>query len=233
MTSLDDKKTKKYLYNTIIEKIRDMIRIGELKPGDRLPPERKLADDFGVSRNSLRQAIQAMSERKMIESRQGDGNYISSSLDASFFSDSIIDAITEQSDFLKDILEFRQMMEPQIAFLAAERITQEQIDSLKILVCDQHRAVIDQKDDDFLDTAFHLKLAGYSGNRVVSQVMMAIRSIINETRSGWLQSRERRQSSIEGHLKIIDALESGNPDKAFEAMKKHLLEVEQHILGDA
>jgi len=233
MSEVESRETKKYLYNTIIENIREMIRSGALKPGDRLPPERKLADDFGVSRNSLRQAIQAMSERKMIESRQGDGNYISASIDSSFFSDSIIDAITEQSGFLKDILEFRQMMEPQIAFLAAGRISPEQIDSLKILVCDQHRAVIDQKDDDFLDTAFHLKLAEYSGNRIVSQVMITIRSIINETRSGWLQSCERRHSSVEGHLRIIDALESGSSEKAFETMKMHLLEVEQHILGDA
>ena len=233
MNDTDTRETKKYLYNTIIEKIRDMIRSGELKPGDRLPPERKLAEDFGVSRNSLRQAIQAMSERRLIESRQGDGNYISPSVDSSFFSDNIIDAIIEQKGFLRDILELRQVMEPQIAFLAAERVTPDQIDSLKILVCDQHRAVIDHKDADFLDSAFHLKLAEYSGNRVISQVMKTIRSVINETRSGWLQTHERRLSSVEGHLRIIDALESGSPDKAFEAMKKHLLEVEQHILGDA
>lgn len=233
MSEVGAHETKKYLYSTIIEKIRDMIRSGDLKPGDRLPPERKMADDFGVSRNSLRQAIQAMSERRLIESRHGDGNYISQSIDSSFFSDSIMDTITEQKDFLKDVIEFRQVMEPQIAFLAAGRITPGQIDSLKILVCDQHRAVIDNQDVDYLDSAFHLKLAEYSGNKVIFQVMKTIRSILNETRSGWLQSYERRLSSVEGHLRIIDALDSRDSDKAFEAMEKHLLEVEQHILGDS
>lgn len=226
------RETKKYLYNSIIEKIRNMIKTGELKPGDRLPPERKMAEELGVSRNSLRQAIQAMSERKIIESRQGDGNYISSCPDFSFSSDTIIDAITEQNGFLKDILEFRQLTEPQIAYIAAGRISRDQIDTLKILVCDQHRAIMDNKEDNTLDTAFHMKLAEFAGNRVFLQVMSALRNIINETRSDWLQSVERRNASIEGHLRIIDALEDGDPDRAFESMKKHLLEIEEHILGD-
>ncbi len=102
MSEVEAHETKKYLYSTIIEKIRDMIRSGDLKPGERLPPERKMAEDFGVSRNSLRQAIQAMSERRLIESRHGDGNYISASIDSTFLSDSIIDAITEQKDFLRE-----------------------------------------------------------------------------------------------------------------------------------
>lgn len=229
---MDLKDSKNYLYRTIIEKIREMVRSGRLKAGSKLPPERKLAEELGVSRNSLRQALQALSERGLVESRQGDGNYLSASFDSSFFSDAIVDAITEQRGFLKDILEFRLIMEPKIASLAATRINKEQIDCLKVVVCDQHRAVIDDGDVERMDTSFHLRLAEFAGNKVIHQVMTAVRGIINETRSGWLQSKERRLSSVEGHLRIIEALESGNSDMAYEAMKKHLLDVEQHILGD-
>lgn len=232
MESCDAKETKKYLYRSIIEKIGDLIRTGEFKPGDRLPPERRLAEEFGVSRTSLRQAMQALVERKIIDSRQGDGNYVASAPDLSFSYDSIIDAIVRQKGFLKDIIEFRQMMEPQIASIAAERITSDQIDRLKILVCDQHRAILDEKADDYLDTAFHMELAGFSGNRVILELMTTLRNIIDETRSGWLQSKERRLSSVSGHLRIIDALEACDPKAAYDAMRNHLLEVERHILGD-
>ena len=216
----------------IIGRIRDMIRKGELAPGDRLPPERKLAEAFGVSRNSLRQALQALAERKIIESRQGDGNYLLTSPEASLSEDIIIDTINEQSDFLHDIIEFRHMMEPQIAALAARRIQPDSLDRLKILVCDQQRALMADRQDDNFDVEFHQMLARCTGNRVIIQVITTIQSIVNETRSIWLQSSERRKASLEGHLRIIDALELGDSDAAFKTMKLHLTEIESYIFNE-
>lgn len=232
MAAIDPKEEKKYAYTAIVERIRDMIRNGELAPGDRLPPERKLAESFGVSRNSLRQAFQALAERKIIESRQGDGTYLLTSLDAFFLSDALFDAINEQSSFLQDIIEFRRLMEPEIAALAASRMLPATLDRLKIIVCDQQRALMAGRVDDTFDAEFHRQLAQCSGNRLISQVMTTIASIINETRSTWLQSSERRDASVEGHLRIIDALESGDADAAFKAMKNHIAEIENHIFGE-
>jgi GntR family transcriptional regulator, transcriptional repressor for pyruvate dehydrogenase complex len=223
---------KKYAYTAIIDRIREMICSGELAPGDRLPPERKLAEAFGVSRNSLRQAFQALAERRIIESRQGDGTYLLATIDAAFSSDVIVDAISEQSGFLHDILEFRRIIEPQIAAWAAQRITPESLDRLKILVCDQQRALMTSREDDGLDAEFHRLLAASAGNRVIRQVMATIQSIINESRSVWLQSSERRQASVEGHLRLIDALEEGDAEAACAAMKNHIAEIEQHIFGE-
>jgi GntR family transcriptional repressor for pyruvate dehydrogenase complex len=232
MPAVDSREEKKYAYTTIIERIRDMIVGGELTPGDRLPPERKLAEALGVSRNSLRQAFQALAERKIIESRQGDGTYLLASLEAFSQSDALFDAIKAQSGFLRDTLEFRHLMEPQIAALAASRIEPAALDRLKILVCDQQRALMAGREDDTFDSEFHRQLAQCSGNRVISQVMTTIAAIIDETRSTWLQSNERRNASVEGHLRIIDALESGNADSAFTAMKNHISEIENHIFGE-
>lgn len=223
---------KKYAYTAIIDRIRDMIRNGELAPGDRLPPERKLAEAFGVSRNSLRQAFQALAERNIIESRQGNGTYLLTSPEAVFTGDVILEAINEQSGLLHDIIEFRRMMEPQIAALAAERIRPEALDRLKILVCDQQRALMAGKEDDSFDTEFHRQLARCSGNKVISQVMTAIQGIVNESRSTWLQSCERRNASVDGHLRIIDALESRDAAAACTAMKNHIAEIESHIFGN-
>lgn len=232
MPAVEPKEEKKYAYTTIIERIREMIRNGELAPGDRLPSERKLAEALGVSRNSLRQAFQALAERKIIESRQGDGTYLLASLDALSQSEALFDSINAQSGFIRDILEFRRLIEPQIAALAASRIEPEALDRLKILICDQQRALMSGREDDTFDSEFHRQLAQCSGNRVISQMMTTIAAIINETRSTWLQSNERRNASVEGHLRIIDALESRDADSAFMAMKNHISEIENHIFGE-
>ena len=232
MQAVDPGEEKKYAYTAIIERIRDLIRKGELAPGQRLPPERRLAEAFGVSRNSLRQAFQALAERKIIESRQGDGTYLLTSLDTAPGGDAILEAINAQSDLLRDIIEFRQMMEPQIAALAARRIEPTALDRLKILVCDQQRALMAGRADDSFDAEFHRQLTESAGNQVISQVMTAIETIVNQTRSTWLQSSERRNVSATGHLRIIDALESGDADAAFTAMQTHIAQIESHIFGE-
>ena len=223
---------KRHAYTAIIERISEMIRNGELAPGDRLPPERKLAETFGVSRNSLRQAFQALAERKIIESRQGDGTYLLAPPDVLSSANAILTAIDKQRGFLLHIIEFRQLMEPPIAALAAKKINQADLDQLKILVCDQQRAQTAGRENDIFDAKFHRQLAQCSGNPVICQVMDTIQSIINETRSTWLQSKERCQASVEGHLRIIDALEAGDAQAAFDAMKNHITQIENHILGE-
>jgi GntR family transcriptional repressor for pyruvate dehydrogenase complex len=206
-----------------------MVVAGEIAPGDRLPPERKLAEKFGVSRGHLRRAFQALAERGVIESRQGDGTYLLSDVERSPSVDGILEAIRHQSDMLHEIIEFRQMVEPQIAALAAKRIRRKSLDRLKIVVCDQQRALIGGRQVDGLDALFHRILAESTENRVISQVMTTIEMILNQSRSGWLQSSDRRHASIEGHLRIIDALEAGDSEAASQAMQEHIRAVERHI----
>lgn len=232
MPESDSKEVRKQAYIIIIERIRDMIHKGEVRLGERLPPERKLAEMFGVSRSMLRQAFQAMAERRIIESRHGDGTYLLTNFDASFPEDAILDAMGEQSGFLESILEFRQLMEPQIAALAARRITPEGIDQLKILVCDQQLALLAGQDEDTFDVEFHRLLTGHAGNKVISRIMTTVQSIMNDTRSGWLQSDGRRRTSVEGHLRIIDALAAGDEEAACAAMKDHITEIERYILSE-
>jgi len=232
MSAVASREEKKYAYTAIVERIRGMIANGELAPGDRLPPERRLAEAFGVSRGSLRQAFQALAERKIIESRQGDGTYLLTTLDASLPGETIVEAIGKQRGFLHDLLEFRQLLEPQIAALAAKRISPEMLDRLKILVCDQQRALTAGREDDAFDVEFHRLLAESADNRVVVQVLTILQSILNQSRSTWLQSRDRRNASVTGHLRIIDALEAGDADAAFLAMQAHIAEIERHIFGE-
>lgn len=220
----------RHLYDDVVEKIKEMIRRGEFKAGDRLPSERLLSERFEVSRNCLRQAIQALSERKILESRRGDGTYVCS-VDEPALIESFSLAIQAQRDLIREILEFRLLMEPQIASLAAKNITRDELDRLKIIVCDQERRILAGTEDCELDAAFHTELARACGNRIVSRVMNTANGILNESRAGYLWTESRRKASVVGHLKIIDALESRSPDMAFEAMREHLWSIEQIILG--
>lgn len=232
MTPVSPKDEKKYTYTAIIDRLGAMIRDGQLVPGDRLPPERKLAETLSVSRTSLRQALQALAERGVIESRQGDGTYLLTTLETPLAADAIVDTIAEQSGVLHDVLEFRRMMEPEIAALAARRITPEELDRLKVVLCDQQRALLAGRAEDRFDAEFHRLLVASADNGVIDQVMAAIQTIVDQSRSVWLQSPERRLASVEGHLRIIDALEARDAAAARRAMHDHLTEIEQHILGD-
>ncbi len=225
---MHDTMQSKYRYNRIVEKIQHMISAGELSAGDRLPPERSLAQTFRVSRNCIRQAIQALAEKGFLESRQGDGTYICAP-DRTLLINSFAEAISIQKDLLEDIIEFRLMMEPQIARLAAKNISEQALDRLKITVCDQERRILAGEPDWDLDAAFHTRLAEASGNMVIRRVFGMIDGILDESRSEFLQSHSRRKSSVASHLRIIDALEKKNPEEAFQAMREHLLEVEKTI----
>jgi GntR family transcriptional regulator, transcriptional repressor for pyruvate dehydrogenase complex len=221
---------KKRLYDEIVHKIERMVERGELKVGDRLPAERHLARTFKVSRNCIRQAIQALAQRGLLESRRGDGTYLCAP-DPSVLIDSLASVIEAQREFLKEILEFRLLLEPQIAALAARNISREELDRLKVIVCDQERKSLAGIDDGGLDAAFHMLLAQACQNRVIRQVAGTVNGILNETRSESLQSEARRRVSIVGHLRIIDALEARSPQAAFRAMREHIIAVEREIFG--
>lgn len=218
-----------YLYKRVVSRIEEMIVRGELQVGDKLPPERTLSRSFGVSRSSVRQAIQTLAEKGLLSSRRGDGTYVCEP-DRSLLVGPFRAAIHVQKDLLRDIMEFRLLLEPQIAVLAARHISPEQMDRLKVLVCDQQRRLLAGEDDKDLDAQFHRTLAEASRNQVILEVYGTIESVLNKSRSEFLQSAARKTGSVAAHLKIIDALEKGDTDEAFHAMRDHLLAVEKTIL---
>ncbi len=220
----------KSLYNEIVEKILGTIRRGEIKEGEKIPSERSLALSFGVSRNCIRQAIQTLTERRILQVRRGDGTYVRTP-DETALIDSFALVLRAKGELIREILEFRMLMEPLIASLAARNITREELDRLKIIVCDQERRILAEKEDSELDGAFHLGLAAASRNRIVKQMMDMMNEVLGQSRSESLWNETRKKASVVGHLKIIDALENRDPDMAFEAMKEHLWSVEKIVLA--
>ncbi|MDR3629343.1 MAG: FadR/GntR family transcriptional regulator [Desulfocapsaceae bacterium] len=214
----------------IAEILWKMILNEGLKRGDKLPAERVLAAKFRVTRGSVRLGIQSLTERGILLRRQGDGTYIASISEEVFVKKSMVMAMQVQSNLMKDILEFRRILEPQIAALAAGRISDEELDALKILVCNQQLKNGLCSGD--LDTAFHLQLSRYSGNSVLFKVMDLLNDILSESRADRFQSEQRKTMSVTGHLLIIEALAMRDKEKAFKAMRDHLDQVESGLPND-
>ena len=209
----------------IVEQIQALIREGVLKPGDRLPPERELAERLQVSRSSLREAMRALELQGVVVSRPGAGTFVSTeSLDALI---SIIAAsLTETRDTLNDIFEVRHLLEPQIAALAAERATGEDARRMAEALGEQERQMARGETGVEGDTAFHFALAQATQNWALVKVVSTISDILRQSRDLSLQTPGRPERSLTSHGHILDMVQRGDAEGARSAMHYHISEVE-------
>lgn len=217
-------------YKTLLSRLRAFMDELQLKPGDKLPPERSLASTFGVSRNSVRTAIRTLAEQGVLESRHGDGTYVCSS-ETDFLEKALLSAVDSECAIFDEVMEFRRIMEPAIARLAARRRTLEQLNELKIIVCDQQRRLLMEKGDGDLDARFHQCLARCTGNSLLATTMQRLNTVYQPGRTADLRSEEWRQFSISSHLRIIDAVERQDEEACEQELRHHLGTVsERHPL---
>ena len=219
---------RKKLYEEIVLQIESLIEKGDLKLGDRLPPERKLAEIFKVSRNPVREAIIALEERKLLQSRPGDGTYVILKEKSSLI-EGLASAIQSEKEKMHEIFEFRRMVEPQICSLAAKNATDEDIQQLKEIIKSHSEETQQGSDGVEEDKKFHLLIARASKNSIFLKTVFLLNDIINESRSKYLQSEERRKISLQGHNKILKAIEKRNSELASQRMYEHLEGLEQII----
>ncbi len=213
----------------VIMRIEEILRAGGIKPGERLPPERLLAERCGVSRGSVREAMRALAEKGLVETRRGDGSYLVGG-DVTALSAAVRDAVAARKARLSQIFGFRLMIEPSIAAEAAKFATASQIEAMKAIICDQQRRLMANEDDADLDAAFHLRLARATKNPVVVEVLAAISGILSETRAAGLRTAMRRQEAVDAHLRIIGALDRRDPESGARIMREHLEAARRHAL---
>ncbi len=217
------KRTK--VYAEVASQIYRLIEDGRLKPGDRLPPERDMAEMFGVSRTSVRDAIRVLEMRGLVEPRHGEGTVVRQvPIDA--IVSPLADALTASKGLVADLFDMRKMLEPPLARAAALRATNEDLWALGEIIArhaDRARAgemVIAE------DTAFHYRIAAAAKNQVVLRVMDVIMDLLRDSRARSLQGRARAERSLDGHLRILSAIQARDPDGAAEAMRLHIEEIE-------
>ena len=213
------KKTK--LHEQIVIQIQALIDQGRLKHGDQLPPERELATIFKVSRHSVREAIRILEQKKVLKSRPGSGTYIILEDETSVV-EFLARAIDKEKHTLGEIFQFRELLEPQIAGLAAQNATEEDLSILQDILERQKNELDDSTLSKDLDQDFHRALAKATGNSVLLQVIELLDHIFLKSRHEYSQSPHRNRLSIQGHQEIIKAVKMGDPTTAKELMTDHL-----------
>lgn len=214
----------KKVYEEIIEQIKDMIYKGILKKGDKLPSERHMVEKLQVSRTSVREALRCLEIIGLIESRQGEGNFIKEN-----FENGLIEPLSVMF-MLKDskseeILELRKIIEIGTVQLAAKRISKSELDELKELK-EKLKKLNKEENLAEIDREFHYKIAEASQNFLLLGVLNAISSLmesyIKDARKSILEEEGNRQELIKQHENIFEALNNNNEDEAIKAMTKHL-----------
>ena len=220
------------MHADIAVRLRRLIDDGELTPGDRLPPERALAELFSVSRNTVREAIKALAESGVVESRRGAGTYVVD-MAAGDFIDRFAEAVTRQQTALREAFHVRKLVEPEIAGLAARNADPDHIERMEAALLNQKRAIEAGQSGTAHDQEFHRILAEASGNAVLLALVTALHDDLNVLRSEGLQTQVRTRGSHAAHLDILDAVRRGAPDEAETAMRKHLSALEAAIFQQA
>lgn len=221
---------QKRIYEEITTRLQTLVHNDDLKPGDRLPPERQLAIMFGVSRNSVREAIKSLEQHGMLISRPGAGTYIAANTRANLAS-ALEDAFARERHRLDDIFELRLLLEPQIAHLAAQRISRPELEELRGLVEKYESNLTNGLPVFFLDQAFHDTIAAATGNQSLMTLMEQMHDLLDEIRDDALQSPARSANSLHDHKQILSALSEHDPDGAREAMTEHLTHTREIVFN--
>lgn len=208
------------VYEIVIEQIKDIVKRGELKCGDKLPSERDLCDQLKVSRTSVREALRALEMIGLIESRHGEGNFIKENVENSLHEPlSILFLLLGRNS--EDVLELRKIIEPESAALAAKNISNEQLTELKEIMV-QVNCCLDVETLLSLDKKFHYLILQASGNHLISTIMFSLSSLIETYIQDLIDDEVNKNSIISQHREIFEALESRDSNAAFIAIRKHL-----------
>lgn len=214
----------------IVHQIERLILEGVLRPGDRLPAERDLAGEFGVSRPTLREALAALETSGLLTARRGGGTYIGDVMN-SIFGEPIIRLFGKHEKATGDYLEFREGIEAQAARWAAQRATSADHEILTSIM--QHMEAaheIENPDREAkLDVELHIAVSDASHNIVMIQ---SLRSIYNLLEHGVFYNRYLlyghkggRDALLEQHRAIYDGVMAHDPDRAEQAVRAHMKSV--------
>lgn len=222
----------------IVTYIRQLIETGELRSGDRLPAERELAAQLGVSRTVLREALHTLAAFGLVELQHGRGVFVAAG-SAHATAQRLALAMTAggATPVLQDLFEIRRTLEGAAAEWAAERATSEQITNLRALLFEGlalHQAQqVDPGMAGALDARFHAVLAASTNNRVLMLLMAALVDELAIARERSLAIPGRALRSLHQHEAVVMAIESHDAPAARAAMLEHLNDVEQSILRSA
>jgi GntR family transcriptional regulator, transcriptional repressor for pyruvate dehydrogenase complex len=219
------------LYEQIVQQIEDSILKGVLKPGDQLPAERELAQNFGVSRTAVREAVKALREKGLVEAYSGRGTFITNGTSNAIRQSLDLMIRIGQHEGSTHLAELRQILEPEIAALAAIRIEEQLLSTMRETVTTMDRSLHDPGAYIEADLDFHLALAEAAGNPLVLSLLDSIVGLLREQRMKIFQMDGGPERGQFHHKRILAAIETRDADKARAAMRAHLDQVKTDSKG--
>ena len=218
----------------VVTQIEQLILRGILRPGERLPPERELAERLGVSRPSLREAIATLQDSGLLNSRAGAGIFVAEVL-GSAFSPALTELFSRHDEAVFDYLSFRRDMEGLAAARAARLGSETDLAVIDAVYRKMERAQSKRNPEDEakLDAQFHMSIVEASHNVVMLHMMRSMYQLLREgvfyNRRVMFKQRTTRDALLDQHRKINDAIQSRNPEASQKAIEEHLDYVERAL----
>lgn len=228
---MEKHESSKRTYESIIDSIKADIITGKLSSGDKLPPERDLAKQFGVSRTSIREALRTLEILGVIESIQGSGNFITGNYTKSLTESMSMMFLLQQFSSLQ-ISELREALETKAALLAVENITDDQIKRLEEIVKEMS-VTADENKNVALDKELHYTIAAASKNSIIMQILNILEELINiyiKDRRKEILSNKNNVSRLQNiHERMVSALKARDSKATYEAIMQHFGIISEYI----
>lgn len=217
------------LYEQIVAQIEERILDGDLNPGDQLPAERDLAEQFGVSRTVIREAMKALTQSGLVVIQPGRGTFVTDS--TSMVMRHSLDMLVRvgHETGVKDLIEVREILEPEIAALAAVRASDEDILAMEEAVNAMEMAMDDTETFIEADLDFHLALAQGADNTLIPVLIDTLVDLLREHRKRAAGVKGGLQRGQAYHKLILEAIRNNNADAARDAMQAHLVQVRKEL----
>ena len=204
------------------QKVKDMIRDNQMKPGDRLPSEGELTEMFSVSRSTVREAMKYLKAENVIEIIRGNGTFVSDRMGVG--EDPLGLSFVNQTKLLQDLFEVRLLIEPQVAMLAAERADAQRLEALEAIVREMQKLATNDSTATELDLKFHKAMAECTGNDVLYRVVPIVNETIVRGRRETLQVSGSYERAKRSHAVIYKAIKDRDLMTARYATERHIWE---------
>ncbi|MCR4441702.1 MAG: FadR/GntR family transcriptional regulator [Peptococcaceae bacterium] len=220
---------KNRLHQEVIWRIKELIAQGCFKPGDKLPSNRELAEQFSVSRAVIAEAMALLEVMGIVKIKPGSGTYVNSLNKEGIEQEVLNFILTSKKYLLEDLNELRFILEPEIARLAAEKRNDPDIEKMRSVL--QRMEEKAAKDENVTDESmnFHLLLAKAAQNQIIVRILVYLHIILRESRDASLKRKERPKLAVKEHMAILDAVIEKDGEKAKKLMKKHLEELPRFL----
>lgn len=212
--------------------IRQMIISGELRPGQRLPPERELCEALGISRPTMRETLRSLVAMNILESRHGSGTFVTA-LDTGTLTEPLRFVLSLSPATVTELFEARLVIEPALAALAATRATPAQRDELAECVSRTHASVTQPQAMLELDVRLHRLISAAARNELLARMLETVNGLARDSRAVTVTVPGVADVTADEHEAIARAVIAGDPAAAHDAMAAHLRRIAEVALAAA